>query len=70
MLCIPQEVGIVQMANEKNNMWTVYLAFGWHTIYNVSDDEFEHTKKFYKLFETEQNKFTNKRFDIFAWKTN
>lgn len=51
-------------------MWTVYLAFGNHTIYNVSDDEFEHTKKFYKLFETEQNKFTNKRFDIFAWKTN
>lgn len=53
-----------------NDMWTVYLAFGYHTIYNVSDEEFEHTKMFYKLFETEPNKFTNKRFDIFAWKTN
>lgn len=60
----------MQTANERNNMWTVYLAFGHHTIYDVSDDEFEHTKKFYKLFETEPNKFTNKRFDIFAWKTN
>lgn len=47
----------MRMVNEKNNMWTVYLAFGHHTIYNVSDEEFEHTKKFYKLFETEPNKF-------------
>lgn len=49
-------------------MWTVYLRYGYHNIITVSDDEFEKTKKFYKLFRMNDGTYTNNRGDIHAWR--
>lgn len=49
-------------------MYQVYLAFGYHNIYDYTDEQFEGAKKFYKLFEIKENLWGNKRGDIFAWR--
>lgn len=57
------------LRKEVDNMWTVYLRFGYHNMVTVSDDEFEETKKFYRLFKLKDDTYTNNRGDIHAWKT-
>lgn len=49
-------------------MWTVYFQFGFHTIRHYTEETFEEVKKFYHLFETEKDRYRNKRGDIHAWK--
>jgi hypothetical protein len=49
-------------------MWQIYYQFGWHSIRNLTDEQFEDTKKFYKLFETAPDFYQNRRGDIYAWK--
>lgn len=49
-------------------MYQIYLAFGYHNIYDYTDEQFEDTKKFYKLFETAPDFYQNRRGDIYAWK--
>jgi hypothetical protein len=49
-------------------MYQVYLAFGYHNIYDYTEEQFEGAKKFYKLFQLKENLWGNKRGDIFAWR--
>lgn len=56
------------LRKEVDNMWTVYLQYGYHNIVTVSDDDFEKIKKFYRLFKAKDDTYTNKRGDIHAWK--
>ena len=49
-------------------MYQVYLAFGYHNIYDYTEEQFEGAKKFYKLFQLKDNLWGNKRGDIFAWR--
>ena len=49
-------------------MYQVYLAFGYHNIYDYTEEQFEGAKKFYKLFQIKDNLWGNKRGDIFAWR--
>ena len=60
----------LQRANlsEEKLMYQVYLAFGYHNIYDYTDEQFEGAKKFYKLFQLKDNLWGNKRGDIFAWR--
>lgn len=53
---------------EVNPMYQVYLAFGYHNIYDYTEEQFEGAKKFYKLFQLKENLWGNKRGDIFAWR--
>lgn len=49
-------------------MYQVYLAFGYHNIYDYTEEQFEGAKKFYKLFQLKENLWGNNRGDIFAWR--
>lgn len=52
----------------RTKMYQVYLAFGYHNIYNYTEEQFAEAKKFYKLFQIAENLYGNKRGDIFAWR--
>lgn len=51
-----------------NEMYELYLSFGYHNIHDVTAEQFEKLKKFYKLFEAKDGFWQNKRGDIFAWR--
>ena len=53
-------------------MWTVYHRHGEHFFVHETDQEFERTKRFYRLFQinTESGSefYENARGDIHAWR--
>ena len=49
-------------------MWEVYFAFGYHSIREYTDEEFEEVRKFYHLKQIENDRFINNRGDIHAWR--
>ena len=56
------------MAENKEKEWTVYCAYGFHSIIDLTNEEFLRLKKFHRLIEIKQDFWTNSKNDIFVWR--